>query len=101
MDSADYKHKIKENEKRNKYLDLAKELKKVMDHQSDDDTNYNCCTWNSSQCIKVTGRVENWRTSREHPNYSITNIGKNTEMGSGDMLSLGLQWKTIGSRWCE
>ena len=56
--------KIKENEKR-KYLDLAWELKNVMEHESDDDTNYNWCAQNISQRLgKGAGRVENPRTSR-------------------------------------
>ena len=39
----DCKVKIKENEKRDKYLYLARELKKVMDHQADGIINCNWC----------------------------------------------------------
>ena len=36
---ADHRMKIKENEKRDKYLDLARELKKATDHEDDGYTN--------------------------------------------------------------
>ena len=38
----DHRVKIEENEKRNRYQDLARELKKSM--EGDGDTNCNCCT---------------------------------------------------------
>ena len=37
-DPADHKDKLKESEKRDKYLDLARELKKTVEHESDSDT---------------------------------------------------------------
>ena len=36
----------------------------------------------------MTGGLGNKRTSRDHPNYNITEIGQNTEKGPGDLLSL-------------
>ena len=42
--------KVKENEKKDKYLDLARELKKkTMEHESDGDTN---CIWGMVQLPK-------------------------------------------------
>ena len=38
---ADHRVKLKENEKREKYPDFARELKKTMEHESDGDTNFN------------------------------------------------------------
>ena len=38
---ADHRIKLKEKEKRDKYLDLARELKKTMEDESDGDTNCN------------------------------------------------------------
>ena len=39
---ADHRVKLKENEKKDKYLDLARELKKkTVEHESDDYTNSN------------------------------------------------------------
>ena len=73
---AGHKVKLKEREKMDKYLDLARELKKL-EHESDIYTNYNWCSWYSHQrIIKVTGRLGNKRTS-------------------GDLRSLKLQGKTI------
>ena len=42
---ADHKIKLKENEKKDKYLDLAWKLKKTMEQESDGDTYYNWCSW--------------------------------------------------------
>ena len=41
--------KLKEREKRDKYFDLARELKKNMEHESDGDTNCDLCTQNRHQ----------------------------------------------------
>ena len=48
---ADHRVKLKECEKRDKYLDLAKELKKNMEPESDGDTNRNWCVRYSHQKI--------------------------------------------------
>ena len=37
--SADHRIKLKECEKKDKYLDLARELKKTMEHEGDNYTN--------------------------------------------------------------
>ena len=41
---VDYSVKLNENEKKDKYLDIARELKKTMEHKSNGDTNYNWCS---------------------------------------------------------
>ena len=61
---ADHWMKIKESEKIDRYLDLARELnpppqplqnkktnnkKQTVDYEGDVDTNYNWCAWNGSQ----------------------------------------------------
>ena len=74
---ADYSVKLKESEKKDEYLDLAKELKKL---------------WNMKMSfilivISALGTVTkglikglgNKRTSGDHPNYCIIEIGQNTE----------------------
>ena len=38
-----------------------------------------------------TRGLGNKRTRRDHPNYSILEIGQNTEKSPGDLLSLRLQ----------
>ena len=87
---VDHRGKTKENERRDKYFDLARELK-VMEHESDGNANYNWCARNGPQRFgKGTGRVENLRTSRDHPNYSIIKIGQNTEKSPGDLSSLAV-----------
>ena len=45
---ADHRIKLKECEKRDKYPDLARELKKTMEHAGDNYTNCNWCVWNSN-----------------------------------------------------
>ena len=81
---ADQRVKIKESEKRDEYLDLARELKN-MGHKSDGDANCNWCTWNNRQRIdKETRRLRNQRTSGDHPDNSIFKIGQNTEMSPGN-----------------
>ena len=45
---ADHRIKLKECEKKDKYLDLAGELKKTMEHESDNYTNCNWCFWYSN-----------------------------------------------------
>ena len=45
---ADHRIKLKECEKKDKYLDLARVLRKTMEHEGDNYTNYNWCVWNSN-----------------------------------------------------
>ena len=57
---ANLRIKLKESEKKDKYLDLARELKKTMEHESDSYTNCNWCFWYSHQrIIKETGGLGN------------------------------------------
>ena len=86
---ADNKVKLKECEKKDKYLDLAWELKKTVEHESDDNTNCNWCSWYSHQKISTrTGGLGNNSTSGNHPNYCIIEIGLSTEKGPGDLRRL-------------
>ena len=45
---ADHRIKLKECEKKDKYLDFARELKKTMEHEGDNYTNRNWCFWYSN-----------------------------------------------------
>ena len=86
----DHRVKIKENEKRDKYQDPARELKN-MERKSDGDASCGWCTRNNSQMIgEGNGRLENKRTSRDHPNYSNFKIGQNTEESPGDLRRLAV-----------
>ena len=40
---ADYRIKLKKSEKKDKYFNLARELKKTMKHEGDDYTNHDWC----------------------------------------------------------
>ena len=95
----------KKSKKRDKYLDLARELKKTMEYESDGDTN---CNWYSHQKTSIrTGELGNKMTSGEHAYCSIVKIDQNTEKSPGDLrrldvtptpvkdYQLTLAWKTF------
>ena len=101
----DHRIKLRECEKRDKYLDLARELKKL---------------WNMEVTIipivigafgtvtkgllkgledlEVGGRVETIQTTAL---LKTARILRRVLETWGDLLSLNLQWKTISLRWCE
>ena len=57
-----------------------------MEHESDDYTNCDWCSWYSKQRIGTrTGGLGNNGTSGDCPNYSITEIGQNTEKNPGNL----------------
>ena len=83
---ARHRVKITENEKKDKYQDLADELEK-----------YGTWSWRWYQFSLVhleqrigigTGRLVNKRTSRYHSNDSISGIGQNTEKSPEDLRRL-------------
>ena len=45
---TDHRIKLKECEKKDKYLDLARELKKTMEHEGHDYTDFDWCFWHSN-----------------------------------------------------
>ena len=60
-----------------------------MEHVGDNYTNRDWCFWYSYQrIIKETGGLGGWRTSGDHPNYSIIKIGQNPEKSPGDLRRL-------------
>ena len=58
-----------------------------MEHERDGETN---CNWRARYIYQTidteTGGIGNKRTSRDHPNYNITEIGLNTEKIPGDFI---------------
>ena len=84
--------KLKECEKKDKYLDLATELKKkTVEYAGDNYTNCNWCVWNSNERItKGTRGLGSWRTSGDYPNDSIIENGQNTEKSPGDLRRLAV-----------
>ena len=102
---ADHRINPKESEKKDKYLDLARELKKL---------------WNMKVTIvpivigalgtitkgllkgledlEIGGRAETIQTTAL---LRTTRILRRVLETWGDLLSLKLQWKTISLHWCE
>ena len=88
---ADHRIKLKESKKKDKYLDFARELKKL---------------WNMKvtiipivigafgtvhqRIIKGTGGLGNKRTSGDHPNYYIIENGQNIEKTPGELRRLAV-----------
>ena len=88
---ADHWVKLKESVKKAKYLDLVRELKKIMEHESGGDTNCNQCSRYSHQMIgKWTGGLWNKRPRGDNPNDSYFKIGQNTEKSPGDLRRLAV-----------
>ena len=62
-----------------------------MKHESDGDTNCTWCTRNGPLRLdNGAGRVRNRRQSRDHPNYSINEIGQNTEKRPSNLKRLAV-----------
>ena len=71
------------SEKKDRYLDLARELKK----SNIEDCNW--YTWNNPHRIdQGARRLRN--QSRDHLDYNIINIGQNTEKSPGDLRRLAV-----------
>ena len=86
---TDQRVKSKKSEKKDKYLNFARELKKNEEHESDGDTNCNWSSWYCHQRIGTrTGGLGRKRTSGDHPNYRIIDIGQNTKKNPGDLRRL-------------
>ena len=92
--SADHRIKIKENEKRYKYADITRELKKAMEHEGDSDTNCNWCTRNNPQRLgKCAGKK--WKSEYEEIIQTtewlrLARILRRVQKTYGDLLSLRL-----------
>ena len=62
-----------------------------MEHEGEHYTNRDWCFWYTHQgTIKGTGGLGNWRTSGDHPNYSIVENGQSTEKSPGDLRRLAV-----------
>ena len=87
---VDHWVKLKESEKKDKYLDLARELKI-----------YGTWRWQWYQLLLVhleqsertgkwTRRLGNQKTKEDHPDNSITKIDQNTEKSPGGLRRLAV-----------
>ena len=105
---ADHRINLKEYERKDKYLDLARKLKRTMENEGDDCANCDWCFWNSKETIiKGPGGLGSWQTSGDHPNDNIIEGGQNTEKSPGDLRrltvtqtpvknhQLKMMWKTL------
>ena len=62
----------------------------AVEHVSNDDTKCNWRACNGPQIFeKGTRKIENWRTNRDHANYSIVEIAQNTEKKSSILEETG------------
>ena len=67
-----------------------------MEHESDGDTDCKWCVRYSHQRYDTgTGELGNKRTSEDHPNYNIAEIGQNTEKSPGDMNKLAVTLASV------
>ena len=80
--------KIKENEKRDKYLDLAKELKKLQNME----VTVIPIVIGALRTIPKdqVKRFSNKKASEDYPNYSVVKIGQNSEKSPGDLRKLAV-----------
>ena len=78
---ADHRVKLKEHEKKDKYRGLARGLKKQWNMK----VGFICSLYRHQRIYKGTGGLGNKRTSEDHPNYCIIEIGQNTEKSPGDL----------------
>ena len=87
---ADHRIKLKESEKKDKYHNCARELKKK-DHEGDDYTNRDRYFWYSHQrIIKGTKGLGNKKTCVDHLKYNIIENGQNTENSPGNLRRLAV-----------
>ena len=68
---ADHRIKLEDCEKKDEYVDLARELKKkqnkqTIEHEGDDCTNCNWCFWHSWRTWKL---ADEWRPSKQRHNW--------------------------------
>ena len=59
------------------YLDFARDLKNIMEHEENGDSNCNTHARNGSPNLgKATGKTGNRKMNRDNPNYSVAKIKK-------------------------
>ena len=82
-DPDDHRVKLKEGEKKDKFLNLARGLKRSMEHEGDGDTNCNLYSrYNKQMFVKGTEGVGKKKMSGDLLNDSIIKIFLNTKKDS-------------------
>ena len=87
---ADHRINLKESEKKDKYLDLARELKKLWNMKVTIVPIVIGALGTATKFIKGPGGLGSWRTGRDYPNDSIAEDGQNTETSPGDLRRLAV-----------
>ena len=82
---ADHRIKLKEREKKDKNLDLTRELKKLWNMKVTILPIDWCFSYSHQMIIKGTGGLGNKKTSGDHSNYNIVEDSQNTEKSPGDL----------------
>ena len=68
--------KMKRSKKIDKFLDLAKALKKAVKHEDNADAETRWCAWNGSQKLRrLTEENGNEGKERDYTDHSIVDIG--------------------------
>ena len=76
MPYSGWRNENKRKQKARQVLELFERIKNALEDEGDGDTSCDWCTRNGPQKLgKGAGRVGNWRTNQDHPNYSIVDIG--------------------------
>ena len=84
--------KNKENEKRDKYLDLARDLKKFWTMKMMLIFKIGAFEMVPKGLVRGLERIGYRKTSKDYANYSITKSGQNTEKSPGDVRRLVVTW---------
>ena len=79
---ADHRVKLKESEKKDKYLGLTRERKKTMVMVIP--VVIGALGTISKGLVKGLEKLKNKNTSGDHPDYSIIKVGQNTEKNVAD-----------------
>ena len=85
---ANHRVKLKESEKKDKYLDLDRELKKLWNMKVTIIPIVIDAFGSHQRINKGTGGFGGWRMSGNHPIYSIIENSRNTEKSPGDLSRL-------------
>ena len=88
---ADHRLRLKRSEKKDKYLDLTRELKKLWNMKVTFIPIIIAALGTVTKGVnKGTGGLGNKRTYWKPSNYCITDIGQNTEKSPGDVRRLAV-----------
>ena len=93
----DHRINLKESEKNHKYLDLAREIKKLWNMKV---TIVPIVIGALGTVIKGPKGLGSWRTGRDYPNNGIAEDGQNTETSPGDLGGLAVTQTPVKNHQC-